>query len=489
MHMAAVGQLIRRYRQRAGMSQSDLAGEDFSASYVSLIESGKRQPSDQALAAFAGRLGCSTEDLRTHQVDDGTPAELELSYVRLALANGESQAARIRLDALLGRLELGLQQRHEALLLLAEVNEKSNDLDGAIRVLKPVYDLCLEGRSPLPVTTVAHLMCWYCMSAGDFQAAVRVGERALAASAEAGLASTIDHLKLQATVMGIYLELGDSAVALAVADDLMRAARQSGSSFGEAAAYWNAAIVAESRGRLHEALRLSQRALGLMGEEGTSRNLTRLQYTAAELILRAEPDRAGYAAGILDQSLPAIEDLGSPTDLAAWESTRAVAHLLTGDARAAERLARRARVHLEDAGDRGKTAQAMITFGDALVAQGKLDAGLDVYREAVDLLADERPGWRVAVMYRSIAYRLSLAGEIDGTVTCLQAALEARGVGADTAAADIAFGRCHPSPAPADTSSTPSSTPSSTVPEREKAGRETVPAHALPGSPQARPAP
>jgi transcriptional regulator with XRE-family HTH domain len=464
--MGAVGELIRHYRQRVGMSQSDLAGEDFSASYVSLIESGKRQPSDEALAAFARRLGCSVDDLRAHSVDDGTSVELELSYVRLALANGEAEAARTRLDALLGRPELGLQQRHEALLLLAEAHEKSNDLDGAIRVLKPVYDLCLEGRSSLSLTTVAHRMCWYCMTAGDFQAAVRVGERALAASADTGLVGTVDHLKLQATVMGIYLELGDSAVALAVADDLMRAARQAGSPFGEAAAYWNAAVVAESRGRLHEALRLSQRALGLMGEEGTSRNLTRLQYTAAELILRAEPDRARYAAGILDQSLPAIEDLGSPTDLAAWESTRAVAHLLTGDARAAERLARRARVHLEDAGDRGKTAQVMITIGDALVAQGKRDAGLAVYRETADLLRDERPGWRVAVMYRSIAYRLSLADEVDGAVSCLQAALEARGVGAETAAAEVAFGRRRPAPAPAGAASG--------VPEPGNAGPEKV---------------
>jgi tetratricopeptide (TPR) repeat protein len=430
------------------MSQSDLAGAEFSASYVSLIESGKRQPSDEALVTFARRLGCSADDLRTQSADDTTPVELELSYARLTLANGEPKAARARLEAVLDRPEVGLAQRHESVVLLAETYEKTSDLDGAIRVLKPVYDLCLQGSSPLPITTVAYQMCWYCVTAGDLQAAVRVGERALEASVDAGLTGTADHLKLQATVMGIYLELGDSALALAVADDLIRTARAAGSAFGEAAAYWNAALVAESRGRLFEALRLSQRALGLMSEEGSSRNLTRLQYSAAELILRAEPGRAWQASAILDQSLPALEDLGSPKELGVWESVRAVAYLLTGDPKSAERLARRARVHLQDAGDFGQTVNVVITLGDSLVAQGRQDAGMASYREAARLLSAERPGWRAAVMYRSIAYRLSLGGDPAGAAECLQSALEARGVSAQTAPADVAFGRCAPSPAP-----------------------------------------
>jgi tetratricopeptide (TPR) repeat protein/DNA-binding XRE family transcriptional regulator len=458
--MGAVGELVRRYRVRAGLSQSDLAGEEFSASYVSLIESGKRQPSDEALTSFAKRLGCTVEDLRTGPVDEGVPVELELAYVRLTLANGEPAAARSRLETLLTRSDVSLAHRHEAVLLLAEAHEKSGDIEGAIRVLKPVYDLCLQGRSQLPVAGVANTLCWYCMTVGDFQSAVRIGEQGLAASVGTGLGGTADHLKLLATLMTVHLELGDAAVALALAEELLKASEQTGSTFAEAAAYWNAAIVAESRGRLQEALRLSQRALGLMGEEGTSRNLATLEYSAAELILRADPDRAWYAASILDRSRESVKDLGSPTDVAVWESVRAMAHLLTGDARAAEQLARRAVLHLQDAGELLQVAQAVITLGDALVAQGRQDEGLSSYREALNALGDGQSGWRAAVLYRSIGYRLSLAADAVAAAQCLDLALEARGVTVQNAAADVAFGRRRPAlaPTPAGTSTAGTST-------------------------------
>lgn len=447
--MGAVGELIRQYRRRAGLSQGELAGTDFSASYVSLIESGKRQPSEGALVLFARRLGCAVDDLRRPAVTDDTAAELELSYARLALANGEPDAARVRLDVMLERADLGLRLRHEALLLLAAAHETGGDLDAAIRILKPLYDLCLTGGSPLPITSVSIQLCWACLNAGDFDAAVRVGERALQAGDEAGLTGTEDYLKLRANLVAAYHELGDDGVALALADDLVRVSREAGSSFGEAAAYWNAALVAESRGRLHEALSMSQRALALMGEQGTSRNLTRLQYVAAWLILRADPDRAWYAATLLDRARPALEDLASPAERGYWELSRGVAHLLSGDARAAERLLRRARVHLEDVGDEGEIIQVVMSLADALVAQGRQDDGLAGYREAVELLGHFRPGWRAAALYRSLAYRLSLAGDPAGAVRCLDLALDARGIRAETVPADVAFGRREPAPAPA----------------------------------------
>jgi tetratricopeptide (TPR) repeat protein len=458
--MADVGGLVRRFRQRAGLSQSDLGGDDFSASYVSLIEAGKRHPSDEALAVFARRLGCSVDDLRDTSADEtGTAVELELSYARLALANGEAAAARTRLELLLRRPALALAQEHEVLLLLAEVHEKENDLDAAVQILKPLYELCLAGRSPLALTAVANALSWCCVNAGDLQAAVRVGEQALAASTEAGLGGTADHLRLHATVMGVYLELGDNTFAMAAAHELLERARSAGSSFAEAAAYWNAAMVAESRGRTHEALRMSQRALGLMGEQGSSRNLAQLQFTAAELLLLGDPERAWQAAEILDRSLPTLADLGSPGDQATWEGIRAVAHLLTGDARAAERFARRALVHLEDAGDLGQSAQVTITLADALVAQGRHDEARTCYREALGLVPQERRGWRAAGMYRSLAYRFRLLDDEAAASDCLERALEVRGVTVHAAAADVAFGLRGPVPAPAETGTQPSAQP------------------------------
>ena len=51
------------------MSQAALAGPELSASYVSLIESGKREPSPEVVTALAERLGETPESLRPEHTD------------------------------------------------------------------------------------------------------------------------------------------------------------------------------------------------------------------------------------------------------------------------------------------------------------------------------------------------------------------------------------------------------------------------------------
>lgn len=58
-----IGERIRRLRITAGLSQNALGGEGVSSSYISLIESGKREPSRDALALIATRLGVPMDDL------------------------------------------------------------------------------------------------------------------------------------------------------------------------------------------------------------------------------------------------------------------------------------------------------------------------------------------------------------------------------------------------------------------------------------------
>ena len=52
-----IGDRVRAARVAANLTQQDLAGSDFSKSYISAIERGKMTPSFQALHLLAGRLG------------------------------------------------------------------------------------------------------------------------------------------------------------------------------------------------------------------------------------------------------------------------------------------------------------------------------------------------------------------------------------------------------------------------------------------------
>lgn len=90
-----LGERIRRARVERGLSQRDLALPLLTPSYVSLIESGKRVPSPDALDHIAGRLGVDPVELRTGK-SPAAEAELELRLqeARRALHAGETGAAR-----------------------------------------------------------------------------------------------------------------------------------------------------------------------------------------------------------------------------------------------------------------------------------------------------------------------------------------------------------------------------------------------------------
>lgn len=56
--IAAFADALREARQKAGMTQEDLAERaDVSVRFISLLETGKRQPSLSALAAVSAGLG------------------------------------------------------------------------------------------------------------------------------------------------------------------------------------------------------------------------------------------------------------------------------------------------------------------------------------------------------------------------------------------------------------------------------------------------
>src|SRR5262249_8910979 len=82
------------------------------------------------------------------------------------------------------------------------------------------------------------------------------------------------------------------------------------------AAYWNASLVAGSRGRHREALELADRALALYGEQVNARALARLRSAYAWLLLRQPERDAAGALRQLETASAALSDEGSAVDLA-----------------------------------------------------------------------------------------------------------------------------------------------------------------------------
>ncbi len=440
--MPTIGERLRQLRLQAGLSQGELAGDDLSASYVSLIESGKRQPSPEALRALTARLGVTTEALVEDESERSARTrlhELELTYIKLALTHGERDSARERLRSLLDQTDLDRPARDEATYLLARTHELDNDLVGAARVLYPLFERCLKGDCDLSVADVGLDMCGYYLDAGDLHAAVRAGDRAIEAVEQRGLVGSDEHLRLAATLMWAYFELGDVLHCTLWAERLTATAERSGAGRGRASVYWNAAFVAEAAGNTNEALRYSQRALAILSEMGRERDLPRLKVDTALLLLTLEPQRVREALVLLEDALPDLQDLGSPSDLAAWGNTRAISEVLLGRPPRAEQFVRQALLHFS-AHPGFELARALITLGDSLVAQGRRDDGLEQYRASGAVLAECPQNRRIATLWRQLGERLHLAGLIEESLAAYAKGLDAAGVHTRSHVADVAFG-------------------------------------------------
>ena len=93
--MSTIGTRVRELRQAKGLTQQALAGNGISAGYVSLIESGKRTPSDDVVRRLASdsasRRGPGRDDEPAPRRAD--QARMEMNFARMALANGNPREA------------------------------------------------------------------------------------------------------------------------------------------------------------------------------------------------------------------------------------------------------------------------------------------------------------------------------------------------------------------------------------------------------------
>jgi tetratricopeptide (TPR) repeat protein len=414
---------LARLRRDARMSQSELAGEDLSASYISLLESGKRQPSADVVALLAARLGCSASVLWEGRASERERRiALELSYAQLALTHGEAASARDHLAQLLAEGSLDRRNEDEATLLLARAQEQTGELHDAIQTLIPLFERSRRRATHLPVTSVGVNLCRWYLESGDVHRAVALGHQALDATIDQGLTGTEEYYRLAATLLWAHHEIGDLSHAMAWARSLIQDVDSHGTAGGQAAIYWNAALVADSLGEVNEALHLSDRALARISESANSRDLVRLRIAMAQLLLGTEPPRAAEAWQTLSLIEDHLADLGSEVDRVRWGRTAAAAQLLLGNAAAAHALALAATAR-KTPDEHEESAATLVVLADVEAALGLGEAALERYRDATHVL-DRAPRSRAtARTWRDLGDRFSATGHAPESSTCYERAL------------------------------------------------------------------
>ncbi len=429
--MSSIGRRIREVRIAQGMTQSALACDGISAGYVSLVESGKRTPSSAMLTRFAQRLGVPVSRLADDPAAAAPPAHpevgrVELNFARLALANGNPTEAIRTLDQLPWETLPSLVWA-DANLLMAEALQQTGQLDRAVATLEQLLQRCRADETWVSYAVAATVLTVMYLEFGDVNRALEVAGDALVQIERSDLVGTDEHIRLGAMHVAAAFERGDLLYATHQVDSLIKTADRLGSSRARGSIYWNAGAVASERGRYADAIRLTDRAVALIGEQEESRDLPRLRHYYAWLLLRADqpdPEEALRQLDLADAD-PALA--GARLDTGAFAVTRGRAYLLLGDLELAAEQGATA-LSMLGPSDHVDRAGALLLLGDVGAAQLDDDLAGEAYREMELVLRDMPASRSVARLWRELGDSLRAYGQIAAAVSAYDSSLSMLGL-------------------------------------------------------------
>ncbi|MGC0331376.1 tetratricopeptide (TPR) repeat protein [Streptomyces sp. SAI-170] len=379
----AVGKRLRDLRKRKGLHQRDLASQDVSGSYISLIESGKRYPSDAVFASLAERLGCTVEYLRDGRHESrAKELQLKVAFGDMALRNGDNGEALQAYSEALGQADqLDATTIRRARRGQAHALEKLGQLEASIPLLHELYEDPETVPGSQEWTQLAVALCRCYRAVGDLTLAVELGEAALSRLSTLGLDVTDDHVQLGATLIACYRDRGDLTRAHLLANRLLGTAEEAQSRSGRGAVYWNAGLVAESRGQTDEALALVERALVLMAEDDNVRHLAMLRHAAGWLMLASETPDLPRAKELLTQAQEALVQVGSAGEQAECEVNLAYVEMRMGELDSGIARAKRA-LGLIGAEARAEAVHARLAVAEGMLLKGDGDQAMAALRAA-----------------------------------------------------------------------------------------------------------
>ena len=378
----SVGARIRELRKAGNLSQNDLAGEDLSPSYISLLEAGRRIPSPAAARLLAERLGVSAEYLMTGQeAEDERQLKVELAFLRLAIEQGDHGGALARATALAGRVQGGSPLKDEFDFLSAKAHEGAGQLEEACRLLEPLAVKARDGKTHVTLAPVHMLLASSYLEAGDVARAAEVAEAGITAAQRLGWLTDPEVARLAATAVWAYLERGDALYASLRAEELLKALGEGGHPASRGSLMWNAALAQHARGNHDLALGLLERAAALLGEGHEGRDLPRAALARGWLLLRTPEPDVEAALGLLNSALERLLGLGSSTDIATCETEIARAQLFRGSPEEAQAWSERALRRLGPK-HRLEAADASAVQAEALLAQGETEAARESLEQA-----------------------------------------------------------------------------------------------------------
>lgn len=334
------GQRLRQLRQERRMSQRVLAGDQVTASYISLLEAGHRVPTLNVAVALARRLDTSLDELLgvdAHLLISSSqpPNSPLLAQVHANDANdiGDHDQARILLEEAIRQARRDGNQQQIVLLgmNLQDVLHAMNDHAARLELLDDMLSLpVVKGSAPTEMslmTTKASAL----RDAGDLTAAKQATSAALRHTSDPAVAGGTEHVRLLGVLISVLCELRELDQVKPLVAELLELAAKQGRPSIAGRASWVATMAYTLVDEPDEAYRHLRIALDNLAYPSMSlREWLRFCRAVVRTLLDLERD-FDIANSWLENAEAATRIINDPKDYVTVKALRARYELLVGN--------------------------------------------------------------------------------------------------------------------------------------------------------------
>jgi tetratricopeptide (TPR) repeat protein len=417
---AAVGERLREARERAGLTQRDLAFPGCSPAYISRIESGDRIPSLQLLRELGRRLNVSEDYLATG-ANRAAPDDPRLIEAELGVRLGETeQAQQLYEDVLEAPWRQDDQaQAHAGLgelaYLAGEPREAINRIERA---------LAIWGEQPSDRPSLAETFGRAKAQLGRVDEAVAIFESCLAAAEQRQ--DTMEQLRAAVLLANALVDGGEFERASAILSEKIASAEAARDPILRARLYWSQSRLYGMQNDSQRAVRYARRALEIVELAEDDLYTARAHELLAHMEL--DRDRPDEALRLLRKAWPLMETANA-VDKAAFRLEEARALAALGQREEAASLAMEISGLLKDAKPR-QAGRSYELLGEIYASIGEPERAKELYELAIEKL-EPNPDRYLVHAYSKLAELLEADGHPDAALSVLKRAMDVRVNGVD----------------------------------------------------------
>ncbi len=410
---AQLGPRLRTARERAGLSQRQLAFPGCTAAYISRLEAGARVPSLQMVNELASRLGVSSAWLATG-VDAPFAEPMDLLEAEVALRIGDVAEAEQLYRA---RLQPGDPCRPAAIAGLGQIAFRAGDQREAIRLFEEAFAMN-GGKALVDPGAVDSLGRAYA-NTGSRESAIALFESAVAECK--AVEAPVEQLRFTILLANALIDNGTFAEAERSLADVIQLAERMRDPIASARVMWSQSRLHSVRGEAPLAARYARRALDILERTENTVYVGMAYHLLA--FAEIESGEGEKALALLAKGRQLFGDELSAADDARFSIEEARALVLTNQVQEAARAGATAfeLVGELSPGDRGG---AYVALGDVFLAAGNGDRAGRLFEKGLDLLIEHNKP-RALEAGRRYADLLEAEGDTAGALRVLRRVTDA----------------------------------------------------------------